>query len=37
MARWCVPSQGSEHYNKAMPNEIYLHVVKEDEVKPKKK
>lgn len=29
-------SKGSEHYNRSMQNEIYLHYVKDDEIKPKK-
>ncbi len=29
--------QGSEHYNRNAPNDIYIHVVKDEEIKPKKK
>ena len=30
-------TQGSEHYNRNMPNDIFIHVVKDEEIKPKKK
>lgn len=30
-------SKGSEHYNKQQSNDVFIHVVKEDEIKPKKK
>jgi hypothetical protein len=29
--------QGAEHFNRSQPNDIYVHYVKEDEIKPKKK